>query len=222
MSDSGCNEALVRLFTQRTESYDKFIRFVGYPQGLHAFFCRSSLLRSGLAILDAGCGSGALTLGLRHALSDRGLTPGRCQGFDLTPAMLERLRARLRAEAATTDVELKEADVLRLDTLPADWNGYDLIVSASMLEYVPRDRLVEALSGLRARLGPTGRFVLFITKRNWLMRPLIGRWWGSHLYSAEEVRQALSQAGFATIAFHSFPRPFHHLDVWGHIAEAAP
>ena len=53
VGDVGRNDALVQLFTRRTASYDRFIRFGGYPQGLHAFFRRSVLLRAGLAVLDA-------------------------------------------------------------------------------------------------------------------------------------------------------------------------
>jgi hypothetical protein len=58
---------------------------------------------------------------------------------------------------------------------------------------------------LRARLGPGGRFVLFITKRNWLTRPLIGRWWRSNLYTAAEIRDAFDRAGFVECTFRSFP-----------------
>jgi ubiquinone/menaquinone biosynthesis C-methylase UbiE len=213
------DDRVQRYFTSQAATYDRFIWLVRYPQGLRAFFRRSPLLRRELAVLDAGCGTGALTLAVRHALAERGLTPASFHAFDLTPAMLERLRARLLADAIH-DVELRQADVLRLETLPADWTGYDLIVSASMLEYVPRERLAEALGGLRSRLKPEGRFVLFITKNNWLMQPLIGRWWRSNLYTAAEVRAALGQAGFTDVAFHVFPGPFRYLDIWGHIAEA--
>lgn len=209
-----------QFFTRQAATYYRFIRFVRYPQGLRAFLDRSPLLSQGLTVLDAGCGTGALTLALRHALAGRALTPRSFHGFDLTPAMLDHLRARLQADAIH-DVELRQADVLQLDALGTDWTSYDLIVSASMLEYIPRDRLVEALSALRARLKPDGRFLLFITKDNWLMRPLIGRWWQSNLYGAAEVRAALSQAGFRDIAFHAFPSRYRYLDVWGHIAEAA-
>lgn len=141
-------------------------------------------------------------------------------GFDLTPAMLDRFSDERRAQAIT-GVETAQADVLRLDTLPASWRDYDLVVSASMLEYVPRDRLSEALAGLRGLLAPGGRFVLFITRRNWLTRPLIGRWWQGNLYDEVELHESLQLAGFESFGFGSFPITAHHLSAWGHIVEAS-
>lgn len=77
-----------QLFTEKHSSYTRFIRFARYPQGIRAFFLRSPLLRSGLRVRDTGCGTGVITLALRDALLRRGLTPGRFDAFDLTPAML--------------------------------------------------------------------------------------------------------------------------------------
>jgi ubiquinone/menaquinone biosynthesis C-methylase UbiE len=210
-----------QLFTQRTNSYTRFIRLVRYQEGLRSYFRRSPLLRSGLRVLDAGCGTGALTLALREALLERGLPPDLMHGFDLTPAMLDSFRHRLDVQGIN-GVELVQCDVLRLGALPAAWNNYDLVVSASMLEYVPREHFVTALSGLRGLLRTDGRFVLFITKNNWLMRPLIGRWWDSHLYNAAELTQALREAWFRDAKFGAFPFWFRHLSPWGHIVEAVP
>lgn len=209
----------VRFFTPRAESYAHFIRLVLYSQGIRDYFLQLPFLGSGLRVLDAGCGTGAVTLALREALISRGLSPGHLHGFDLTPAMLESFKQRLHAEKIT-DVQTAVADVLRLEALPESWNGYDLIVSASMLEYVPSDRLVDALSGLRRLLNENGRFVLFITKRNWLMRLLIGRWWQAHLYDAAELRESFGLAGFTSVVFGTFPFRFRHLAHWGYIIEA--
>jgi cyclopropane fatty-acyl-phospholipid synthase-like methyltransferase len=110
--------------------------------------------------------------------------------------------------------------VLALDALPAGWTQYDLVLSASMLEYVPRERFADALRGLRCRLRDDGRFVLFVTRRNWLTRPLIGRWWRSNLYTAAELRDAFRAAGFSRVAFPGFPPAAAHLAVWGHVLEA--
>jgi SAM-dependent methyltransferase len=207
------------LFTQRPDVYTRFIRAVRYPQGLRAFWDASPLLRSGLHILEAGCGTGALTFGVWDAAVQRGVSLGRLDAFDLTPAMLDRLRAAI-VHRDITGIRLAEANVLHLDTLPTDWRDYDLIVSASMLEYVPRDHVPDALRGLRERLKPGGRFVLFMTRRNPLTRVLIGRWWQSNLYTASELREAFRAAGFSGVTFPGFPLAARYLSTWGHVVEA--
>ena len=217
-SEPGSSE-LRRLFTERADSYVRFIRSVGYPVALRAYFAHCPFLRPGLRILDAGCGTGVVSLAVRHALLRRGFGSAGIDAFDLTPAMLDRFRQALAARSIV-DVHLAEANVLALDALPAAWTGYDLIVSASMLEYVPRASLPTALAGLRARLNETGAMVLFITRRNWLMRPLIGHWWHSNLYTRPELLAAFRQAGFGEIAFGRFPLAYRPFAVWGHIVEA--
>lgn len=208
-----------RLFTARARTYCRFIRLVRYPQGLRACFRISPLLRPGICVLDAGCGTGAVVLALQEVMLTRGISPGCLHGFDLTPAMLDRLRASLGARGIES-VELVQADVLALETLPAGWSNYDLIVSASMLEYVSGEQFVAALSGLRERLSKNGSLILFMTRDNWLMRQLIGRWWQSNLYTAEKLREAFAAAGFSSIVFRTFPPLYRYLDTWGHIVEA--
>jgi cyclopropane fatty-acyl-phospholipid synthase-like methyltransferase len=209
----------VQLFTARAGSYSRFIRLFRYQQGLQGYFMRSPLLRSGIRVLDAGCGNGALLLAFREAVRARGLTPERLCGFDITPAMLDRLRVTLR-ERQVEDVDLIQADVLSLEALPTNWRFFDLVISASMLEYVPRERFVEVLSGLRSLLNDGGTLLLFITRDNWLMRPMIGRWWQSNLYTARQLEEAFAMAGFSAVAFRCFPPLYRYLALWGHIIEA--
>ena len=209
-----------RLFTERSDGYDRFIRAVLYPEGLRAYFFASPVLRhTGLRVLEAGCGTGALTLAVHDAAARRGVSLAALDAFDLTPVMLERLRARL-ARRGITDVALAEANVLSLDALPLGWRDYDLVVSASMLEYVPRARFVDALAGLRARLRADGTFVLFVTRRNPLTRLLIGRWWQSNLYTRPELETAFHRAGFRRVRFPGFPLAARYLAPWGHVVEA--
>ena len=110
--------------------------------------------------------------------------------------------------------------MLHLDALPDDWRNYDLVVSASMLEYVPRERFADALRGLRERLKNGGRFVLFVTRRSPFTRLLIGRWWQSNLYSAPELTEAFRAAGFSRVHFPGFPFAARYLSAWGHVVEA--
>lgn len=208
----------VSLFTKRHATYDRFIRFVLYPQGLRAFFLRSALLEDHLRVLDAGCGTGVVTLALHDALVRRRLGLGTFHAFDLTPAMLERFAHAV--DRHDMSVEARRTDVLDMMTLPASWSNYDLIVTASMLEYVPGTRLPEALAALRARLAPQGHAVVFITRRNWLTRPLIGRWWQSNLYSKRELLETFQRAGFSDVRFSRFPLLACYLSTWGYIVEA--
>jgi 2-polyprenyl-3-methyl-5-hydroxy-6-metoxy-1,4-benzoquinol methylase len=210
---------ITRLFTEKRRTYERFVHAVGYPQGIRAFFRGSPLLRTGLRVLDAGCGTGIVMLALRDALVRRDLAPASLQAFDLTPAMLQRFQEKLHTRRID-DIETRQADVLDLGALPPTWSRYDLIVSASMLEYVPHDRLVDALGGLRARLAADGTFALFITRRDWLTYPLIGRWWRSQRYAAAEIADALRRAGFSRVTFRSFPPAFRYLALWGHVIEA--
>lgn len=209
----------VRLYTSRVNTYVRFVNLVCYPQGIRAYFRRSPHLRSGLRVLDAGCGSGIATLALRDALLSKGMVPGSLRAFDLTPAMLDRFHSKLQ-KRAIHNVDIAQADVLDSQGLPAEWGNYDLIVSASMFEYLPTERLSEGFRALRLRLKPDGKFVLFITRRNWLTRPLIGRWWRANLYSKQELEEALQKAGFTSVTFSQFPMQYRFLSLWGYIIEA--
>ena len=161
--------------------------------------------------------------------------------FDITPAMLDRFREKISKGSRDPDssrsarndskrsawndsndgVELAQCDVLHLEELPDSWSNYELIISASMMEYLPRDKFSGVLRALRARLRQDGTLVLFITRRNGLMRPLIGRWWQSNLYTADELRAAFTDAGFARTDFARFPFPYSYLNLWGYIVEAS-
>jgi SAM-dependent methyltransferase len=215
---SGSPAQVADLYTKSTGSYPRFVRAILYPQGIRAYLRESSAVRDRMRVLDAGCGTGIVTFALRDALAARGFSSTSIDAFDLTPAMIGEFLAA--ASARHDDVRIAQADVLELGTLPDDWRGYDLIVSSAMLEYVAPDRLTDALAGLRERLAPGGRIVVFITRDNWLTRPMIGAWWQSNVYSEATLRERFEAAGYSGIAFRRFPAAFRHLAMWGHIIEA--
>ena len=212
-------EKTAQLYTSRSRSYLYFVNAVAYPQGIRAYWQKSMHLKSGLSVLDAGCGTGIASLGLRKAMLRRGLRPEKIACFDITPKMLALFREKLRKEAIE-GVEVVQADVLHLDTLPGDWKDFDLIISAAMMEYLQAEHLVSALSGLRSRLSDTGSMVIFMTRKNWLMTLLIGKWWRANCYQKSELERYFRRAGFSKITFSSFPFPYKYLSVWGYIVEA--
>jgi ubiquinone/menaquinone biosynthesis C-methylase UbiE len=193
---------------------------LAYPQGICAFWQKSMHLKSGLYVLDAGCGTGIVSLALRKAMLRRELRPGKINCFDITPEMLAIFREKLKKDAIE-GIEVVQADVLDLDTLPRDWNDFDLIISAAMMEYLRGEHFVSALSGLRSRLSDTGRIVVFITRKNWLTMLLIGKWWRANCYQKSELEIYFRRAGFSNVTFSSFPFPYKHLSVWGYIIEAS-
>lgn len=208
------------LYSVRGTAYARFISWVRYPQGIRDHLSQLTILRSGLRVLDAGCGDGVVTFALQEILRERGLRAGRCDAFDLTPAMLNRFRARID-QLGWEGIRLCKADVLNLERLPRSWTGYDLIVSSAMLEYIPKSRLPEALRALRRRLTNSGTLILFITRRNWVMQPLIRHWWHANLYTRKEISEAVAQASLSC-CFHRFRFPYVHLNLWGHIIEIHP
>lgn len=208
-------------FTREAARYDRYVSSARYGDGIRAYFERAAWLGSGFRVLDAGCGSGLPGLALIDAMERRSLDRGPIDAFDLTPAMLDRYRDRL-ARRGIADVELREANVLEPERLPASWTGYDLVLTASMLEYVPRERLSEALASRRSRLAPGGRLVLFMTRRNVATKALVELPWGGNRYSRSEFAEAFRSAGFPTATFGSFPPRYAWLALWGHIVEGCP
>jgi len=171
-------------------------------------------------VLDAGAAFGTVTFALLDALGQRSMQPESIEAFDLTPAMLARFQAELESRGVTK-VHLKQADVLELDQqLPSSWCNYDLIVSASMLEYVASEQLPRALSALGARLARGGTLLVIITRKNWITRALIERLWQAARYSREELRGAFSSAGFGGLTFRRFPCRYFWQNFSNHVVMA--
>jgi len=213
------SHAVQQMYSEKASFYHHFfIDFLRYGAGLKALLRRSDLLRPGIRVLDVGCGTGILTRNMAEIARQRGLGGIAFQGFDLTPAMLELFRAWM-ARTGTTGIELRQANVLEPERLPADWTGYDVIVSSAMLEYLPKDRLKDVLAHIGGRLAPEGRLLVVITRKNLLMKLLIENWWRANMYEREEIASLFEEAGLAP-AFGRFPFPYNHLNLWGLVIEA--
>lgn len=211
--------AVKALYRKRIGFYRAFIGFFRSRRGLQCLLERSGLLRPDMRVLDAGCGFGTATFALLDALGTRGIAGARVDAFDLTPAMLERFRGE-RDARGLVQVRLREADMLDDTALPADWSGYDLVLSTSMLEYLPRDRLPHALAALRARMAPQGRMLIMITRKSLESKVLIEWGWHAERYAADELREIFAQAGFDRLEFMRFPLRYGWLNRANHVVAA--
>jgi cyclopropane fatty-acyl-phospholipid synthase-like methyltransferase len=212
--------AVERLYTEKLSGYRTFISFFRSRNAIRGFLESSGLLRPQLRVLDAGAGFGTATFALLDALRGRDIEPQTIDGFDLTPAMLDRFQAELDSRGLTR-IRLNRANVLELDQqLPPSWSNYDLIVSTSMLEYVPKSNLAQALSALKARLAPDGTVLVVITRKNWITWILVERWWRAARYSREELRRAFAAAGFGFLVFSRFPLRYSWQTVANHVVVA--
>lgn len=223
-SDGKCapfnpKEEVDKLYTTRLNTYRAFISFFRSRNGIRALLERFEFLRPGLRVLDAGAGFGTATFALLDVLRQRRIEPQVIDAFDLTPAMLEYFQAELDARGVIL-VRLKQANVLALGQFPPSWSDYDLIVSASMLEYLARVDLPQALSALRGRLAQNGTFLAIVTRKNWITKVFIEWWWHAARYSRQELREAFAAAGFHNPVFIKFPLRYFWLNTSNHVVLA--
>ncbi|HYG98340.1 MAG TPA: class I SAM-dependent methyltransferase [Terriglobales bacterium] len=207
------------LYTTGINHYKRFISLFQSPQAIESLLKRSTLLRPGMRVLDAGCGFGVATFALVNTLQQLHFDYARIDAFDLTPAMLSRFERALRASGVAR-VSLRQADVLALESLPPSWTNYDLIVSTSMLEYLPKKDFARALEVLRRRLAENGCMFVMITRKSLETKVLIEWWWGATSYARDELQRAFKRAGFEEVEFRHFPIRYFWLNRANHVVEA--
>jgi cyclopropane fatty-acyl-phospholipid synthase-like methyltransferase len=190
------NHPVQALYTRKAKLYQRFfVDFLQWEKVLETFYQENNYLHPGMKILDAGCGTGSVTRALYHLARYQKLEGITFYGFDLTPAMLDLFKERMNKEGMH-DIHLRSADVLDLENqLPRDWTGYDLIVSSAMLEYIPKEKLSQALVNLKRLLREKGRMLLFVTRRTWITKWAGAKWWGANLFDLDELEMNLQQAG---------------------------
>jgi predicted TPR repeat methyltransferase len=138
------------LFDQFSADYDQ--RMIGHlayraPAILSELAGLVMGARDNLDILDLGCGTGLGGAAFAELAA-------RIDGIDLSPAMLEKARARgIYADLTVADLE---------SFLDSDGRLYDLILAADTVVYL--GDLARVFAGARARLKPGG-FFLFTTEK---------------------------------------------------------
>lgn len=137
--------------------YDLTFKLNGYGRSLDQYFARYPLpVQRGARILDAGCGTGLLTLALQRNIH----FPVDIIALDLSAtSIVEAQKAVLQSNglklqnSRKCDVSFAQGNVL---SLPFSDQSFDLVVTSGALEYVP---LQDGLSELARVIAPGGHLL---------------------------------------------------------------
>jgi ubiquinone/menaquinone biosynthesis C-methylase UbiE len=131
--------------------YDLTFKLNGYGRSLDEYFANNPLpVSRGAKILDAGCGTGLLTLALLRSLH----FPVNITSLDLSATSISAARkAVAESPGRTRDVTFTEGNLL---SLPFADNSLDLVVTSGALEYVP---LGEGMTELSRVIAPGGHLL---------------------------------------------------------------
>ena len=141
----------VSIYERFTGLYDLMFRINGYQRSIERYLRDNPLpIPPRARILDAGCGTGLLTLALIRALE----RPAQIVAADLSLSSLKTARRAAAKERALSRHSLQFAQANAL-TLPFKDDSFDLVATSGVLEYLP---LGEGMREMARVLRPGGYF----------------------------------------------------------------
>lgn len=185
--------------------YTWFFSLVGYRSSLKYFWRHHydrMELREGMKILDAGIGTGFLTISLmREAPISLNII-----GLDFSPGMLVGLERNLRPYDFRARVQPHVGDMCQM---PFPDESFDLVMTSEAMEYLSDvwDGISECVRVLR----PGGKF-LFIATKNSFMGKLIAATWKNKVLDPTHVEDCMMRAGISLVESLRFPWYFKHVE----------
>jgi demethylmenaquinone methyltransferase/2-methoxy-6-polyprenyl-1,4-benzoquinol methylase/phosphoethanolamine N-methyltransferase len=107
-------------------------------------------IEDGEAILDVGCGTGALTFAARDRAPSSVI-----RGIDASPEMIDVARRKSNRKKARIDFQ-----VAAIEALPFPDGEFDIVLSSFMLHHLPADVKRAGLHEVRRVLKPGGRLAV--------------------------------------------------------------
>jgi ubiquinone/menaquinone biosynthesis C-methylase UbiE len=138
-------------FYDRIEGfYDLTFKLNGYGRSLDQYFKAHPLsVFPGASVLDAGCGTGTLTLALLRNLK----LPVKLTALDLSTSSMATAKKYVDKKQSKQPVRFAQGNVL---ALPFADEAFDLVLTSGVLEYLPLD---EGLTELARVIAPGGHLL---------------------------------------------------------------
>jgi ubiquinone/menaquinone biosynthesis C-methylase UbiE len=139
----------VSIYDRFTHLYDLMFRVNGYGRSVEGYLRENPMpLAAGARVLDAGCGTGLLTLAFLRAHR----RPANITSIDLSVRSLQTARraAQKLRPAPRREVTFAQANALQL---PFADETFDLVMTSGVLEYLP---LSDGLQEMARVLAPGG------------------------------------------------------------------
>lgn len=195
--------AEIQLKNKTQKFYDRIadvhnlaLKINGYRASVAKYLSSLNLdINSDSTVLDAGCGTGLVTLAFHSA----GYRPGESFALDLSYKSLEVAKEQFAEDevAAVQSVKPIQGNLL---SMPFDENAFDLVLTCGALEYVPLD---EGIAELARVLKKDGLLVL-IPIRPSLIGAVLEILYNFKTHSTEQVKE-LSQKYFEIVGDYKFP-----------------
>jgi SAM-dependent methyltransferase/methyltransferase-like protein len=141
---------------------------------------------SACRVLELGCGSGGNLLPMAELLPGSELV-----GVDRSRRQIE-LGEALAQEAGLTNVELRRADLMEVDST---WGSFDFILCHGVYSWVPAPVQAKILEILRDRLRPDGvGYVSYNVYPGWHLREMVRHMMRYHVRELAEPTARVDQA----------------------------
>ena len=198
MTQAALAAGKARTFYDRiADVHNVALKLNGYRESVARYLKSLDLdIRPDSMVLDAGSGTGVVTMGFQ----DAGYLPKATVTFDISFNSLSLAQEEFRKERLVDDEKIKpvQGDILKL---PFADESFDFIITCGVLEYVPLD---EGLKELSRVLKPNAKMVLMPVKPS-LIGSILERLYNFKIHPTRRVKR-VAQEYFTIVGNHQFPK----------------
>lgn len=153
-------------------------------------------IQPGESVLDVGCGTGTLAIGVQQRVGSQG------QVLGIDPGEQQIARARAKAARRNLPIDFRVGVIEALD-FPE--HTFDAVLSTIMLHHLPDDLKRRGLAEIARVLKPGGRLVIVDFKR-----PQEHQNQPVPVGSTEDLPALVTEVGFSRVETEEMPFPLFH------------